>query len=114
MLYEVITSFNEIRKTLDRDITLDALDMIEKSEELKSMNSTVLYNRDWHKGVVGIVASRVTEQYYRPTIILTESNGLATGSARSVRDFDLYRITSYNVCYTKLLRNSSIPSPWAL
>ncbi|PJF32791.1 MAG: single-stranded-DNA-specific exonuclease RecJ, partial [Phototrophicales bacterium] len=63
---------------------------IESSEELKNMNSTVLYNRDWHKGVVGIVASRVTEQYYRPSIILTESNGLATGSARSVRDFDLY------------------------
>ncbi|HPF52387.1 MAG TPA: single-stranded-DNA-specific exonuclease RecJ [Draconibacterium sp.] len=90
LLGEEIDSFNEIRKTLDRDITLDALDMIEKSEELKSMNSTVLYNRDWHKGVVGIVASRVTEQYYRPTVILTESNGLATGSARSVRDFDLY------------------------
>jgi single-stranded-DNA-specific exonuclease len=49
-----------------------------------------LYNRDWHKGVVGIVASRLTEYYYRPTIILTESNGLATGSARSVKDFDLY------------------------
>jgi single-stranded-DNA-specific exonuclease len=85
-----IDSFNEIRKTLDRDITQEALDMIERSEEMKSMNSTVLYNRDWHKGVVGIVASRVTEQYYRPSIILTESNGLATGSARSVRDFDLY------------------------
>ena len=85
-----IDSFNEIRKTLDRDITQEALDMIENSEELKSMNSTVLYNRDWHKGVVGIVASRVTEQFYRPTIILTESNGLATGSARSVKDFDLY------------------------
>lgn len=90
LLGEEIDSFNEIRKTLDRDITQDALDMIEKSDELKSMNSTVLYNRDWHKGVVGIVASRVTEQYYRPTVILTESNGLATGSARSVRDFDLY------------------------
>ncbi len=85
-----IDSFNEIRKTLDRDITQDALDMVEKSEELQAMNSAVLYNRDWHKGVVGIVASRVTEKYYRPTIILTESNGLATGSARSVRDFDLY------------------------
>ena len=85
-----IDSFNEIRKTLDRDITQEALDMIERNEELKNMNSTVLYNRDWHKGVVGIVASRVTEQYYRPSIILTESNGLATGSARSVRDFDLY------------------------
>ncbi len=90
LLGEEIDSFNEIRKTLDRDITQDALDMIEGDEELKAMNSTVLYNRDWHKGVVGIVASRVTEQYYRPTIILTESNGLATGSARSVRDFDLY------------------------
>jgi single-stranded-DNA-specific exonuclease len=90
LLGEEIDSFNEIRKTLDRDITQEALDMIENSEEMKDMNSTVLYNRDWHKGVVGIVASRVTEQFYRPTIILTESNGLATGSARSVRDFDLY------------------------
>lgn len=90
LIGEEIDSFNEIRKTLDRDITQEALDMIEASEEMKSMNSTVLYNRDWHKGVVGIVASRVTEQYYRPSIILTESNGLATGSARSVRDFDLY------------------------
>lgn len=90
ILGEEIDSFNEIRKTLDRDITQDALDMIEKNPFIKDMNSTVLYNRDWHKGVVGIVASRVTEQFYRPTIILTESNGLATGSARSVKDFDLY------------------------
>ncbi len=90
LLGEEIDSFNEIRKTLDRDITQEALDTIENSAELKAMNSTVLYNRDWHKGVVGIVASRVTEYYYRPTVILTESNGLATGSARSVRDFDLY------------------------
>ncbi|MFA5588178.1 MAG: single-stranded-DNA-specific exonuclease RecJ [Bacteroidales bacterium] len=90
ILGEEIDSFNEIRKTLDRDITMDALYMIENDPELKNMNSTVLYNRDWHKGVVGIVASRVTEQFYRPTIILTESNGMATGSARSVRDFDLY------------------------
>jgi single-stranded-DNA-specific exonuclease len=90
ILGEEIDSFNEIRKTLDRDITQEALDMIEKNFELKNLNSTVLYNRDWHKGVVGIVASRVTEQFYRPTIILTESNGLATGSARSVKDFDLY------------------------
>ncbi|MCY1720422.1 single-stranded-DNA-specific exonuclease RecJ [Prolixibacteraceae bacterium Z1-6] len=90
LLGEEIDSFNEIRKTLDRDITQEALDTIENSAELKAMNSTVLYNRDWHKGVVGIVASRVTEHFYRPTIILTESNGLATGSARSIRDFDLY------------------------
>lgn len=90
LIGEEIDSFNEIRKTLDRDITQEALDMIENSPEMQAMNSTVLYNRDWHKGVVGIVASRVTEKYYCPTIILTESNGMATGSARSVRDFDLY------------------------
>jgi single-stranded-DNA-specific exonuclease len=90
LLGEEIDSFNEIRKTLDRDITLDALDMIEKDLDLKNMNSTVLYNRDWHKGVVGIVASRVTEHFYKPTIILTESNGMASGSARSVGNFDLY------------------------
>jgi single-stranded-DNA-specific exonuclease len=89
-LGEEIDSFNEIRKTLDRDITQEALDMIERDEEMKSRNSTVIYNRDWHKGVVGIVASRLTEFYYRPTVVLTESNGLATGSARSVKDFDLY------------------------
>ena len=90
LLGEEIDSFNEIRKTLDRDITQDALDMIVNDPEMADMKSTVLYNRDWHKGVVGIVASRVTEQFYRPTIILTESNGMATGSARSVKDFDLY------------------------
>jgi len=90
ILGEEIDSFNEIRKTLDRDITQDALDMIANDPYMKEMKSNVLYNRDWHKGVVGIVASRVTEQFYRPTIILTESNGMATGSARSVKDFDLY------------------------
>lgn len=85
-----IHSYNEIRKTLDRDITQEALDMMESNPELLAKKSTVLYNRDWHKGVVGIVASRLTEHYYRPTIILTESNGYATGSARSVGAFDLY------------------------
>ncbi|PTN07230.1 single-stranded-DNA-specific exonuclease RecJ [Mangrovibacterium marinum] len=89
-LGEEINSYNEIRKTLDRDITQEALDMITHDPFHEERHSTVLYNRDWHKGVVGIVASRLTEHYYRPTIILTESNGLATGSARSVRDFDLY------------------------
>ncbi len=87
---EEINSFNEIRKSLDRDITQEALDMINNNEELKSRTTTVLYNKDWHKGVVGIVASRLTDWFYRPTIILTESNGMATGSARSVKDFDLY------------------------
>ena len=94
-LSEEINSFNEIRKSLDRDITQEALDMITNNEELRSRKSTVLYNRDWHKGVVGIVASRLTDWFYRPTVILTESNGLATGSARSVKDFDLYEAIDY-------------------
>lgn len=85
-----INSYNEIRKTLDRDITQEALEMIARSEFYKGRKSTVIYNRDWHKGVVGIVASRLTEYYYRPTVVLTESNGLATGSARSIGEFDLY------------------------
>ena len=90
-----INSFNEIRKSLDRDITQEALDMLHNNEEQKSKFSTVLYNRDWHKGVVGIVASRLTDVFYRPTVILTESNGLATGSARSVQGFDLYEAIDY-------------------
>lgn len=90
LLGDEINSYNEIRKTLDRDITQEALAMIERNIENVSKNATVLYNRDWHKGVVGIVASRLTEHFYRPTVVLTESNGMATGSARSVRDFDLY------------------------
>ncbi len=89
-----INSYNEIRKTLDRDITQEALDIIEKSQFYEGRVSTVIYNRDWHKGVVGIVASRLTEYYYRPTVVLTESNGLATGSARSVGEFDLYEAIS--------------------
>ncbi len=89
-LGDEINSYNEIRKTLDRDITQEALDMIQNNEYTQNNKSTVLYNRDWHKGVVGIVASRITEYYYRPTVILTESNGMATGSARSVKEFDLY------------------------
>ena len=90
LLGDEINSYNEIRKTLDRDITQEALAMIERNTEHEFKNATVLYNRDWHKGVVGIVASRLTEHFYRPTVVLTESNGMATGSARSVRDFDLY------------------------
>lgn len=89
-----INSYNEIRKTLDRDITQEALEIIEKSHFYEGRVSTVIYNRDWHKGVVGIVASRLTEYYYRPTVVLTESNGLATGSARSVGEFDLYEAIS--------------------
>lgn len=91
VISQSIDSHNEDRKDLDRSITQEALDMIERSEEQKNKKSTVLFNPEWHKGVVGIVASRLTETYYRPTIILTMSNGFATGSARSVDGFDLYR-----------------------
>jgi single-stranded-DNA-specific exonuclease len=90
LIGQEISSYNEIRKTLDRDITQEALGMLKNNGEHKDRKTTVLYNRDWHKGVIGIVASRLTEHYYRPTVILTESNGVATGSARSVGDFDLY------------------------
>jgi single-stranded-DNA-specific exonuclease len=81
---------NNERKELDTLITQQALEMIEKNTEMVQRKSTVLFNREWHKGVIGIVASRLTDRYYRPTVVLTESNGLATGSARSVKDFDVY------------------------
>lgn len=81
---------NTERRTIDVTITQQALTMIGESEELINRKTTVLFHSEWHKGVVGIVASRLTEKYYRPTIVLTESNGKATGSARSVKDFDVY------------------------
>jgi single-stranded-DNA-specific exonuclease len=87
---KLINVNNNIRKDLDKQITAEALEIIETNEAIKNGNSTVLYKPDWHKGVVGIVASRVIEKYYKPTIILTESNGKATGSARSVKDFDVH------------------------
>lgn len=82
---------NETRKDLDRNITLEALERIANDKSMLNKKSTVLYNPEWHKGVIGIVASRLTETYYRPTVILTESKGFATGSARSVDGFDLYK-----------------------
>jgi len=85
-----IDNYNTERKNLDTLATQQALEMIELDERLKTSKSTVIYNRDWHKGVIGIVASRLTEHYYRPTIVLTLSGELITGSARSVKDFDVY------------------------
>lgn len=85
-----IKEHNTERKSLDVKITQEAFDMIQADPEFSRKRSTVLFNDTWHKGVIGIVASRLTEKYYRPTIILTESNGMATGSARSVKDFDVY------------------------
>jgi len=81
---------NTDRKELDKAITKEALAMIEADENLKAQKTTVLFKSDWHKGVIGIVASRCIENYYRPTIILTESKGMAAGSARSIKGFSVY------------------------
>lgn len=86
-----INTHNDDRKSVDRVITQEAIQMIESNKYFKDKRTTVLFNPNWHKGVVGIVASRLIETYYKPTIVLTESNGLATGSARSIQGFDLYQ-----------------------
>jgi single-stranded-DNA-specific exonuclease len=85
-----IKEHNDERKNLDLRITQEALLLVQTDPYFSKKKSTVLFNPEWHKGVIGIVASRLTEKYYRPTVILTESNGMATGSARSVKDFDIY------------------------
>jgi single-stranded-DNA-specific exonuclease len=90
-LAEKINLKNDLRREFDISITEEALGMIENDEQLKNARSTVLFKESWHKGVIGIVASRCIEKYYRPTVILTQSNGLITGSARSVSGFDLYQ-----------------------
>lgn len=82
---------NDLRKQFDSDITEEAIAMIEGDAALRSAKSTVLFKNTWHKGVIGIVAARCVEKYYRPTVILTESNNKITGSARSVNGFDLYK-----------------------
>ena len=87
---ESVEYVNAARKNFDENITKEALHMIRIAEKIGRSKSTVLYKEDWHKGVIGIVASRCIETYYRPTIILTKSNNKATGSARSVSDFDIY------------------------
>lgn len=89
-LAKAINELNTERRNLDNQITEEALAMIEQTPGLKEAKSTVLFNENWHKGVIGIVASRLTDTFYRPTIILTRSSGLITGSARSVKNFDVY------------------------
>ncbi len=85
-----INQTNTERQVLDKDITEHALGMIAESKVLQKRKSTVLFHENWHKGVVGIVASRLIETYYKPTIILAVEDGYATGSARSVRDYNVY------------------------
>ena len=87
---KLVDEVNSTRRNFDENITKEAFEMLLEMEEKAEWKSTVLFKNDWHKGVIGIVASRCIEKYYRPTIILTESNGKATGSARSVVDFDIY------------------------
>jgi single-stranded-DNA-specific exonuclease len=93
-LAQKIDSKNDLRREFDLSITEEAIAMIEGNDKLRNAKSTVLFKNTWHKGVIGIVAARCVEKYYRPTVILTESNDKITGSARSVHGFDLYHAIS--------------------
>ena len=87
-----IDQYNKDRKELDKRITEEANAILENRGEIASSRKPiVIYNKDWHKGIIGIVASRLTEIYYKPAVVLTLSNGLATGSSRSVHGFDIYK-----------------------
>ena len=86
-----INEYNEARKDLDKSMTEEANHIVDNLEGLADKRSIVLYNEDWHRGVIGIVASRLTELFYRPAVVLTRTNDMATGSARSVADFDVYK-----------------------
>jgi single-stranded-DNA-specific exonuclease len=87
---EKVNIKNDLRKEFDSNITEEAIAMVENDAILRTSKSTVLYKNSWNKGVIGIVAARCVEKFYRPTVILTESNERITGSARSVNGFDLY------------------------
>ena len=89
-LAAALHSDNDDRKEVDKTTTEEALAIIDGDVQLQQKKSTVLYMPHWHKGVVGIVASRLIDHYYRPTIMLTNANGKATGSARSVSGFNIY------------------------
>ena len=90
-----INQYNETRKDLDKTMTEEANQIVAGLEGLADRRSIVLYNEDWHKGVIGIVASRLTEVYYRPAVVLTRTDDMATGSARSVSGFDVYKAIEY-------------------
>ncbi len=87
---ETINKNNDKRREFDKNITEQALEIIHRDDAFQDRRSTVVYNGEWNKGVIGIVASRLTEKFYRPTVVLTDSNGHIAGSARSVKDFDVY------------------------
>ncbi len=101
-LFKAINENNHDRKLEDTASFEEALEMINNNPELQKRKTTVLYKENWHKGVIGIVASRLTEHYYRPTILLTEEDGVLTGSARSVQGYDLYK--AIEACSSYLLK----------
>ena len=94
LLAEKVNIKNDLRREFDTSITEEAIAMIEGDEVMRGAKSTVLFKNTWNKGVIGIVAARCVEKFYRPTVILTESNDKITGSARSVNGFDLYQAIS--------------------
>ena len=85
-----INELNSTRRDLDSNITKQAIDLIENNINELNKKTTVVFNPEWHKGVIGIVASRLIEKFYRPTIVFTKSGDLITGSARSIKGFDIY------------------------
>lgn len=91
-----VNEYNEIRKNVDKEMTKEANSIVEGLRDLKERHSIVLYNENWMMGVVGIVASRLTEIYNLPTIILTRSGDMAIGSARSISDFNIYKAIECN------------------
>lgn len=88
---ENIDHYNEDRRELDKKMTEEAVAYIDENVNVGETNSIVIYNEKWHKGVIGIVASRLAEKYYRPAVVLTKSNDMVTGSARSIMNFDVYK-----------------------
>ena len=90
-LAEQINRYNEERKELDKRMTEEATELVSRMEDLDDKSAIVIYNEDWHKGVIGIVASRLTENFFRPAVVLTRTGDMVTGSARSVGGFDVYK-----------------------
>jgi len=87
---KVLIERNTERQGLDSDITQEALHQLETDPAFDAQKSTVIVGKEWHKGVIGIVASRLIEHYYKPTIVLTENDGIMSGSARSIKEFNIY------------------------
>ena len=88
---KTINHYNEERKELDKRMTEEASQVVSKLPQIEDESAIVIYNADWHKGVIGIVASRLTEEFFRPAVVLTLDGDIVTGSARSVSGFDVYR-----------------------